>query len=194
NEDAKVFALKKGEIDAAQDIPASAFHDLEKTKGIVAVQGQQGGFSELALNGYAGKPPRDTTKFGSPNPALKDLRFRQAIAHAINKEALVSRALNGLGTPADALSPSANPEWTPKIPASQRYDFDLDKAKQILDAAGYKDTDGNGIRNLPGGGKDIVLRYLVRSESTYSAPVAQFITGWLKQIGIGTKLSTFNDT
>src|SRR5689334_22407231 len=31
NEDAKVFALKKGEIDAAQDIPASAFHDLEKT-------------------------------------------------------------------------------------------------------------------------------------------------------------------
>jgi peptide/nickel transport system substrate-binding protein len=194
NPDAMVFALKKGEIDAAQDVPASAFTELEKTKGIVAVQGQQGGFEELALNGYAGKPPRDAKKFSAPNPALKDLRFRQAIAHAIDKKALVSRPYGGIGTPADALSPSANPEWLPKLPASQIYDFDLDKAKQILDAAGYKDTNGNGIRNLPGGGKDIVLRYLVRSESTYSRPVAQFITGWLKEIGIGTKVSVFNDT
>src|SRR5262249_38256247 len=77
---------------------------------------------------------------------------------------------------------------------SQLYDFDLNKAKKILDDAGYKDTDGNGIRNLPGGGKDIVLRYMIRSESTYSAPIAQFITAWLKQIGIGTKTSVFNDS
>ncbi len=194
NEDAKVFALKKGEIDAAQDVPASAFTDLAKVKGIVTVQGQQGGFDELGLNTYAGKPLRDTSKFGAPNPALKDLRFRQAIAHSIDKAAIVSRAYNGIGTPADALSPAANPEWTPKIPAAQRYDFNLDKAKKLLDQGGYKDSDGNGIRNLPGGGKDIVLRYLVRSESVYSAPTAQFITSWLKQIGIGTKISVFNDT
>jgi peptide/nickel transport system substrate-binding protein len=194
NEDAKVFALKKGELDAAQDVPASAFHDLEKAKGIVAVQGQQGGFEELALNGYAGKPPRDGKKFSAPNPALKDLRFRQAIAYALDKKALVARPYGGIGTPADALSPSANPEWTPKVPASQVYGFNLDKAKKILDDAGYKDTNGNGIRNLPGGGKDIVLRYTVRSESTYSKPVAQFITAWLKDIGIGTKVSVFNDT
>ena len=194
NEDAKVFALKKGEIDAAQDIPASAFADLAKTKGIVAVQGQQGGFDELALNGYNGKPPRDGKKFDAPNPALKDLRFRQAIAHAIDKQELVSRAYNGIGTPADALSPSANPEWTPKIPASQRYDFDLGLANKILDQAGYKDTDHNGIRNLPGGGKDIVLRYMVRSESVYSKPISQFIASWLKQIGIGTTISIYNDS
>src|SRR5262249_7741801 len=166
----------------------------EKTKGIVAVQGQQGSFDELALNGYAGKPPRDTSKFSSPNVALKDLRFRQAIAHAIDKQALVARPYGGIGTPPDALSPSANPSWRPKIPKSQLYDFDLKKANKILDDAGYKDTDGNGIRNLPGGGKDIVLRYMIRSESTYSAPIAQFITAWLKQIGIGTKSAVFNDS
>ena len=194
NEDAKVFALKKGEIDAAHDVQASAFGDLAKTKGIIAIQGQQGGFDELALNAYAGKPPRDTSKFGSPNPALKDLRFRQAIAHAIDKQAIVSRAYNGIGTPADALSPAANPEWTPKIPAAQRYNFDLGLAKKILDQAGYKDTDGNGIRNLPGGGKDIVLRYLIRSESVYAKPISQFVSSWLKQIGIGTTISSFNDT
>jgi peptide/nickel transport system substrate-binding protein len=194
NADAMVFALKKGEIDAADAVPAAAFKDLEKTKGIVALQGQQGSFDELALNGYTGKPARNAKKFSSPNPALKDLRFRQAIAYAIDKKALVSRAYGGIGIPADALSPSASPEWLPKLPASQRYDFDLDKAKKLLDSAGYKDTNGNGIRNLPGGGKDIVLRYLLRSESVYSKPIAQFVTSWLKDIGIGTKTSVYNDS
>jgi peptide/nickel transport system substrate-binding protein len=192
NPDAMVFALKKGEIDAANNIPAASFKGLQSTKGIVALQGQQGSFDELALNGYNGKPRR-SSKFSSPNPALKDLRVRQAIAHAIDKKALVSRAYQGIGTPADAISPGASPEWLPKIPASQRYDFDLGKAKKLLDQAGYKDTDGDGIRNLPGG-KDIVLRYLIDSESEVSKPIAQFVTSWLKDIGIGTKTSTFNET
>jgi peptide/nickel transport system substrate-binding protein len=194
NADSMVFALKKGELDAANDIPAAAFKGLESTKGLVAVQGQQGSFDELALNGYTGKPPRNTKKFSSPNPALKDLRFRQAIAHAIDKDALVSRAYQGIGIAADAMSPGASPEWRPKIPQSVRYDFDLNKAKKILDSAGYKDTNGNGIRNLPHGGPDIVLRYLIDSESSYARPISQFVTSWLKDIGIGTKTSTFNES
>ena len=193
NADSMVFALKKGEIDAANNIPPAAFKGLQSTKGIVALQGQQGSFDELALNGYNGKPAR-STKFSSPNPALKDLRFRQAIAHAIDKKALVSRAYQGIGTAADAISPGASPEWLPKIPASLRYDFDLGKAKKILDAAGYKDTDGDGIRNLPGGGADINLRYLIDSESEVAKPIAQFVTSWLKDIGIGTKTSTYNES
>jgi peptide/nickel transport system substrate-binding protein len=188
-----IFALKKGEIDAANNVPAASYKGLASTKGIVALQGQQGSFDELALNGYNGKPPR-SSKFSSPNPALKDLRFRQAIAYAIDKKALVSRAYQGIGTPADAISPGASPEWLPTISASLRYDFNLDKAKKLLDQAGYKDTDGNGIRNLPGGGKDIVLRYLVRSESEVGKPIAQFVTSWLKDIGIGTKVSTWSDS
>jgi len=194
NGDSMVFALKKGEIDAANDIPAADFKGLESSKGMVAVQGQQGSFDELALNGYNGKPSRNTKKFSSPNPALKDLRFRQAIAHAIDKEALVSRAYQGIGIPADAMSPGASPEWRPKIPKSLLYDFDLNEAKKILDSAGYKDTNDNGIRNLPHGGADIVLRYLVDSESSYARPISQFVTSWLKDIGIGTKTSTFNES
>jgi peptide/nickel transport system substrate-binding protein len=192
NLDAMVAALKKGEIDAANNVPSTAFKSLAGTKGIVTVEGQQGGFDELALNGGMGLKNKD----GSPtaNPALLDLRFRQAIAHAIDKNTLVQRAIGGIGTPADALSPSANPEWVPKIPANLLYDFDLKKANAILDAAGYEDTDGNGVRNLPNGGKDIVLRYAVRSESSIAKPVAEFVTGWLKQIGIGTTTKTYSDS
>jgi peptide/nickel transport system substrate-binding protein len=186
NLDSMVFALKKGDIDVAHNVPAVSFNALGKTKGIVAIQGFQGGFDELALNAGAG--------FGKPHPALLDLRVRQAIAMAIDKKALISRVYGGLGQPGGAMSPSADPAWTPTIPASQRYDFDLKKANALLDAAGYKDTNGDGIREMPGGGKPLVLRYLGRSVSGYAKPLAQFVTGWLKEIGIGTKVSFLGDS
>ena len=104
-----VFALKKGEVDAAQDVPAAAFKDLENDEGHRRRAGPAGGLRGARVNKYAGKPPRDAKKFGSPNPALKDLRFRQAIAHAIDKQTLVSRAYGGIGTPADAIEPVRQP-------------------------------------------------------------------------------------
>jgi peptide/nickel transport system substrate-binding protein len=191
NADAMVAALKSGEIDAAHNVPAASFPELETTEGIVAVQGEQGGFDYLVLNSYAGKPPRDTSKFDAPHPALLDLRFRQAIAHAINKETLVERVLSGLGTPGTAMSPSANPAWIPVLSAEDDYEFDLAKANQILDDAGYADSNGDGIREHEG--ENIVLRYAIRSESEYSKPYAEFITGWLEEIGIDSTFSTYDD-
>ena len=80
----------------------------------------------------------------------------------------------------------------PRRPA---FDFDLDKAKQILDDAGYKDTDGDGIREMPGGGEPLKMRYAVRSESVAgSQPTAEFITGWLKDIGIATTQKVYDDS
>ena len=92
------------------------------------------------------------------------------------------------------MSPSPNPDWIPEIPTSSQLNFDIAKANQILDDAGYEDTNGNGIREMPGGGDEINLRYMVRSESETAGPDAEFITGWLRQIGIGTKQQVMNDT
>jgi len=74
NADAMVAALEKGELDAAMAVPGSSFERLSSTDGIVTVEGQQGGFDEIALNAGAG--------FGKPHPSLLDVRVRQAIAHA----------------------------------------------------------------------------------------------------------------
>lgn len=184
NGDAMVAALKKGEIDAAHQVPSSSFKSLSTTPGIVGVQGAQGGFTEIAVNGGQG------LKKG--HPALSDLRVRQAIAHAIDKQTLIDRVLVGLGQAGTTVSPSPNPKWIPAIPAGQTLDFDLGKAKALLDAGGYKDTNGDGIREMPGGGEPLKLTYLVRSESQTAAPNAEFVTGWLKEIGIGTTLKTVN--
>ena len=119
--------------------------------------------------------------------------MREAIGHAIDKQTIVDRVARGLATPAEAISPSANPAWTPEIPEDQRYDFDLDKANQILDDAGYEDTDGDGVREMPGGGEPLRMRYAVRTESAVAQPIAEFITGWLKEIGIATTQKPYDD-
>ena len=81
----------------------------------------------------------------------------------------------------------------PEIPDDQKYEFDLDKAKALLDEAGYEDTDGDGVREMPGGGEPLKMRYAVRSESPTSQPNAEFITGWLKEIGIATTQKVYDD-
>jgi peptide/nickel transport system substrate-binding protein len=176
NPDAMVAALKKGEIDAAHDIPNNSVEDLRNTPGIVVVVGEQGGFDEIGINGGDG--------LKKPHPALLDPNVRLAVAHAIDKQTLVDRVLVGLGRPATTISPSASPAWIPEIPADEQIAFDLDEAKRLLDEGGYKDTDGDGIREMPGGGEPLDFTYLVNTESQSAGPVADFMTGWLKEIGI----------
>jgi peptide/nickel transport system substrate-binding protein len=185
NPGAMVDALKRGEIDFAQTVPSADFKRLQKTKGIVAIEGLQGSFDELGINSGAGL---------KGHPALKDVRVRQAIAHAVDKKTIVEKVEAGLGVPADAMSPSANPEWDVKLGDGDRFDFDLAKAKKILDDAGYKDTNGDGVREMPGGGQPLRFTYGERSESDIGRGIREFVTGWLKQIGIATTVRVYSDT
>jgi peptide/nickel transport system substrate-binding protein len=185
NADAMVAALRRSEVDAVENVPDGSFKQLSNEPNIQTIVGQQGGADELALNAGAG--------LKKPMPALLDPRVRQAIAYSVDKKTIVSRVLDGLAVPATTMSPSANPQWRPEIPPAQQYTFNLAKANQILDAAGYKDTNGDGIREMPGGGQPLRLRYAVRSDSPIAGPIAQFITGNLRKIGIATTQKVYND-
>lgn len=185
NPDAMVAALEQGEIDAAHNIPSGSVERLEENPDIEVVQGQQGGFDELAMNAGAGG-------IGDGHPALEDVRVRQAIAHAVDKETIVDRVLNGLGEPADAMSPSPDREWIPEI--EEPFAFDLDEANRILDEAGYEDTDGNGVREMPGGGEELTFRWAVRTEAENAQATYELVSGSLAEIGIDTEIETYNDT
>lgn len=186
NADAMVAALEKGELDAAMAVPASSFDRLSNTEGIVTIEGQQGGFDEVALNAGAG--------FGKPHPALLDVRVRQAIAHAIDKETLLERVFSGIGEVGQSMSVSPNRAWLPELTEDEIFEFDLEKAKSILEEAGYRDTDGDGIREMPDGTQPLEFRYANRTESQYAKPLAEFVTGWLREIGIDTTISSYDDS
>ncbi len=184
---AMVAALKSGEIDFVHDVPAELFDGLSNEPGIITLSGAQGGFSELAMNGMAGG-------LGDGHPALQDLTVRHAIAQAIDRPQLFDRVAHGQGQLLGTLGVSPDPVWTPEIPEDQQLNYDPERAKQSLEDAGYKDTDGDGIREMPDGGQPLKFRYAELNDSDQAAPIRELITGWLKEIGIDTEVSTYDQT
>jgi peptide/nickel transport system substrate-binding protein len=125
---------------------------------------------------------------------LRDWRFRQALNWAVDREKIVRISYAGYGEVAQALLQPhywSDPDyhWTP--PADETYTFDLAKARQALDAAGYKDTDGDGIRDYKG--KPIKLRLWARSESATSQRSGKLLAGWFRDIGLNIDLEIMDD-
>jgi peptide/nickel transport system substrate-binding protein len=185
NADAMVAAIQRGEIDFAHDIPAGSFEQLGAEDDIETVAGQQGSFTELALNGMAGG-------IGDGHPALQDIAVRHAIYHAVNREGLFQRVNLGLGAVGTTISPSADPSWIPDL-GDENFTYDPDLANEMLDEAGYLDTDGDGVREMPDGSRPLEFRYAERSEGVSSAAIREFMIGFLDQIGIALVVEVMDD-
>jgi peptide/nickel transport system substrate-binding protein len=184
---AMVAALRAGEIDFVHAVPSEQFDGLSSEDGIETVVGQQGGFAELAMNGMAGG-------IGDGHPALLDITVRHAIAKAIDRQALVDRVLLGQGEVNPILGVSPDSVWFPELDEADQLNYDPTGAAAMLDEAGYLDTDGDGTREMPDGGEPLKFRYAQLSDSDTAGPNQELITGWLKEIGIDTEVSTYDQT
>jgi peptide/nickel transport system substrate-binding protein len=186
NPDTMAQDLKLGAIDLAIDIPPAQVKPLRADPALDAEACSQKAFDYLSFNCY------DGPSLG--NPVLRDVRFRQALNWAVDKDRLVALAYQGYADPATSVfevnfyDPRLDWHWEP--PADLKYSFDLAKARQLLTAAGYTDTDGDGILNDPNnGGKDIKLRLWARTESPQSQVMGKLIAGWWKQLGLDIRYS-----
>jgi peptide/nickel transport system substrate-binding protein len=80
--------------------------------------------------------------FNTLDPILRDLRVRQAIAYAINRELILKTLLSGRAQPAYSLLPQAHWAYDGNVP---HYDFDPAQSVKLLTQAGYQ-PDAHGIR------------------------------------------------
>jgi len=182
NDDSLAQALKRGEIDFADDLGANVFKSLEGTDGITTRDAQYSGFNEIAFN--TGAALDDGTPIGDGHPALKDPKLRVALSYAVDNNALVDRVY-GHATPGDSFIPSLY-QSLHYDPGATGYTFDPQKAEQLLDEAGY--TKGpDGIRTMPNGGKKLSFRLYGRSNSPESQQTVQFVAGWFRDVGIEVK-------
>ena len=191
NADAQLQALKKGEIDFADQLDPAPFNSLKDTPGITTVPGKYSGFDELAFN--TGAALDSGEPIGDGHPALKDKRLRQAIAHAVDKKLLVDRVLGGYGTAATGIIPALYANLTFQPGDGEAYNFDLAEANRLLDEAGYKDSDGDKVREMPDGSRPLRFRLFARQESNTSQQSIQFMKGWLRDIGIATDVKVVEE-
>jgi peptide/nickel transport system substrate-binding protein len=123
---------------------------------------------------------------------LLDLRVREAISHAIDKQAVIEDLWFGLADPLEVMSPSADPKWMPEIPAEDQFNYDPALANQILDEAGYLDTDNDGVREMPDGSNPIILRHAVNTDGDQAPEIGELFAGWMAEIGIGVQLESYD--
>jgi peptide/nickel transport system substrate-binding protein len=77
--------------------------------------------------------------FNFRDPILKDLRVRQALAYAIDRRPMLQYLWRGFAQPADSILPKQSWAYTNKV---QTYNYDPERAREILDAAGYRPMSG----------------------------------------------------
>ncbi|UCE08941.1 MAG: ABC transporter substrate-binding protein [Candidatus Thorarchaeota archaeon] len=116
---------------------------------------------------------------------LDDVVLRRAIAHALNRDQLVDFGTLGFGTPTNSVIPY---EFYSSYyhPDGAFYEYDVEKANEILDGANYTDKDGDGIREYPGLENDTNLAFELRAISwdEQGVQTGNGIKMQLKEIGI----------
>lgn len=129
---ARAAAIEKGEVQYAPFNPVP-FRDVERLAALPNLK--------VETRGYEWLSPVLYFDLNVENPYLKDVRVRQAIAHAVDKAALAKVVWFGYGKPAVSPIPSTLTAFhDPSVPT---YPFDPKKAEALLDEAGFKrGTDG----------------------------------------------------
>lgn len=137
DEDSALAAIKAGQVDAACSAATLATTVVEGYHVVSVTSADNRGFT-LPMEPDEGKKTPGGYPYG--NNVTCNLEIRQAIAYAIDREAVADVVLNGYGRP--AYSENDGMPWNnPAV----KIDTDVEYAKKLLADAGWADTDGDGI-------------------------------------------------
>ncbi|HEY4228198.1 MAG TPA: ABC transporter substrate-binding protein [Candidatus Limnocylindrales bacterium] len=186
--DTMVQALKAGDLQYAHGVNAEQLNALKTAPNIQTVVGAANGWSQLAFNEYGVGTGKTIPGGGPSTKALLDPKFRDALGYAIDKKLLVDRVLGGYGDVGSTIVPPVL--GAEHVDPAQPRTFDIELAKQKLDAAGYA-LDASGKR-LDKEGKPIVLRLVMPDSDANYPKAAQFIKDWYGQLGIEVQANVYD--
>jgi len=189
NQDALVQAIKTGQVDLITEMPNTAVATLRNEPNIAVVTGAPFApeVTDIILNQCSQEScPVDAGGVCSGHPALQDRNVRLALAHATDKQKIIDVVLLGLGTPGLTLIPDGLGMWYNN--ALQDYEYNIPQANQILDSAGYKDANGDGIRDMPDGSRPLTFRLNWPSDSINAPRTAELLSETWGQIGVSLQM------
>jgi peptide/nickel transport system substrate-binding protein len=161
DDSSRVAALRAGEVDMISVPPPDSIADL-KSAGFTISEGAPPHLWYLNLNLDDGP--------------TKDVRVRQAMNLAIDREGLAHDLLKDTVTPATSVLPPGN---SAAVPDTDSYRYDPDAAKQLLAAAGY-----------PNGFSTVLTTSVSGSGQILPVPMAEYIQQNLAKVGITAKIQT----
>lgn len=171
--DTLTMALQSGEIDAAYGLPYAS-HVLFKKEGFVSTSTATSRTFFLHMN--------------YKSPIASDPAVRRAVAMAVDKERFASVLLQGNGVPATGPFPA---DFAFGGKAVKDRTFDLKAAADVLDRSGWRDANGDGVREKDG--KPLVLRWLTYPSRQELPLLAEMVQADLKSIGVKVEVNSTAD-
>jgi peptide/nickel transport system substrate-binding protein len=170
----RLAALMSGEVDLVVDPPTQDVARLRANPALKVLEG-----AEMRVQYLAFDMRRDELLYGSEkgrNP-FKDLRVRQAVAHAIDAEAIKSKVMRGMSRPVGSIVTDLIAGYHPD--GNKRLAFDRERAKRLLADAGYP------------GGFEVTLDC---GNTQPASDICQAVAAMLSQVGIRTKPNLVTQT
>ncbi len=168
-----LLSMQRGDIDY-NSYTSLTLRDIKRIQGskdLVATD-----------KGYAGVGPLSWVAFNTKREPWTDRRVRQAIAYAIDKNFIVDTMQLGLSRRATGPIADQSPYYTADVAT---YDYDPEKAKALLDEAGFT-PDDNGVR------MNITIDWIPGS-TEFGKNVGEAIKAQLKKIGVNATVRSLPD-
>ena len=179
-------ALQNGEYDMAINFGATQYDQIENLENIEILAREELAYTYLGFklgkfDTTAGKVVTDE------NAKMNDKQLRQAMGYALNVEEVADVYYYGLRSRANAFIPPVFKSfYNPDLPG---YTYDPDKAIELLDAAGFVDTDGDGVREDKDG-KPFEIKLATMAGDDIAEQITQY---WLQNwadVGLNVTLTT----
>lgn len=179
-----IASMKTGEYDIYLNVNENLYLDYKhfdnlQTLGRTALYYQYLGFN---LGKY-----ENGVNITNPNAKMFNLNLRKAMGFAANYELITKNLYNGLRKRANSIIPPVFKDiYNDKV----RISYDPEKAKQLLDEAGYKDIDGDGFREDPKGNKLEIFFAFPNQGPDLTEPLSQQLLQDWKAVGLNVSLTT----
>ena len=180
----QVAAIKSGKYDIVFSPELNIFPEIENLDNINILARKAMYFSYLGF--HVGKWDAEKNEvITDPNSKMYDINLKRAMAYAIDNDSIAKQFYHGLAMRApSAIAPIFTQLRNPEVDG---FKIDIEKAKKILDDAGYKDVDGDGIREGKDG-KPFKINLAMMSGSEIQEPLSQYYIQQWKSIGLNVEL------
>ena len=172
----RINQLRSGEVHVVDNVPLDKLDELESIEATTLSRTMANSYANIALN-------------LKEVPAFRDLRVRQAVAHAIDRDAIANDVLEGVVTVVDSV---VQPMSWAFNDAVEMYAYDPDRSRALLAEAGYADSDGDGI--VEKDGEPLSFRGTTRSGYAEWEMVLQVLQAQLKSVGMKLEIQNYEPT
>ncbi|SPT60984.1 Oligopeptide-binding protein AppA precursor [Aerococcus viridans] len=182
-----VPALENGKYDVALSMPTDLYESYAELPGYTLLGREQLSYTYIGFklgswDAEAGEVVYDE------DAKMADKSLRQAMGYAIDNDAVAQRFYNGLRSNANTVIPPVFGSFGATTEEVPGYSYDPDKANQLLDDAGYVDTDNDGIREDPDG-EPLQINFASMAGGETAEPIAQYYIQAWNEVGLDVQLT-----